>query len=90
MFSLDQMKQFILVSGSAPDQGTKELSSSLYNTPHMGESILSPDPSTFYDHLIITMVDVSLSGAWLLIISPSGAEYSIHIDSWFSSSEKKP
>ena len=30
--SLDQVNQFILASESIPDQGTKELSSSLYNT----------------------------------------------------------
>ena len=75
------MKQFILASGSVPDQGTKESYSSLYNPPHRGESIFSPYPSTFYDHLIATIVDVSLSGAMLLIIAPSGSEYSIRIDS---------
>ena len=89
-FTLDQVKQFILASGYVPEQGTKELPSSLYNPPHRGESIFSPEPYNFYYHLIITMVDVSPSGAMLLIISPSGAESSIRIDSCFSSSEKKP
>ena len=58
--------------------------------PHRGESILSPYPSTLSDHLTTNIVDVSPSGAWLLIIAPYGAGYSIHIDSFFSSSEKKP
>ena len=71
LFSLDQVKQFILASGSVPDQGTKESSSSLYNPPHRGKSISSLDPYTLSDHLTTTIVDVSSSGAWLLIISPS-------------------
>ena len=49
-FTLDQVKQFILESGSVPDQGTKESSSSLYNPPHRGKSISSPNPSTLSDH----------------------------------------
>ena len=61
------------VDGSVPDQGTKESSSSLYNPLHRGESILSPDPSTLSDYLTTTIVDVSHSGAWLLILAPSGA-----------------
>ena len=73
LFSLDQVKQFILEYVSVPDEGTKESSSSLYNLPHRGEYILSPDPSTFYDHLTTTMVDVPLSGYCLLIVAPSGA-----------------
>ena len=51
LFSLDQVKQFILASESVPDQVTKEFSSSLYNPPHRGESISSPDASTLSDHL---------------------------------------
>ena len=90
LFSFDQVKQFILASGSVPDQGTKDLSSSLYNTPHRGESISSQDPSTLYDHLATTIADVSPSGAWLLILAPSGAESSVRIDSCFYSSDKKP
>ena len=90
LFSLEKVKQFILAYGSITDQGTKESSSSLYNPPHRGEYILSPDPYTFSDHLTTTIVDVPPSGAWLLIISPSGAEYYICIDSCLSSSEKKP
>ena len=88
--SFDQLKQFFLASGSVPDQGTKASSSSLYNPPHRGESMSSPDPSTSSYHLTTTIVDVSPSGAWLLILAPSGAEYSIRVDSFLSSSEKKP
>ena len=87
--SLDQMKQFIWASGSVPDQGIISVSS-LYNPPHRGESISSPDPSTLSDHLTTTIVDVSPSGAWLLILAPPGAKSSVCIDSWFSYSEKKP
>ena len=76
-----KVNQFILESGSVPDQGTKESSSSLYNPLHRGEYILYPYPSTLSDHLTTTMVDVPPSGVWLPIISPSGAEYSIRIDS---------
>ena len=90
LFTLDQVKQFILASVSFPDQGTRESSSSLYNPPHRGESILSPDPFTLSDYLTNTIVYISPSGAWLLIIAPSGAESSIRIGSCFSSSEKKP
>ena len=85
LFYLDQVKQPILASGSVTDQGTKEWSSYLYNRPHRGEYILYPDPSTLSDHLITTIVDLSTSGAWLLIIVPSGAKSSICIDSCFSS-----
>ena len=87
--SLDQVKQFILAYGSVTDQKTKELSSSLYNPSHRGGFILSPYPSTFSDHLTTTMVNIPPSGAWLLIIAPFGAKYSILIDSCFSSKEKK-
>ena len=90
LFSFYQMKEFILSSGSIPDQGTNESSSSLYNSSHRGEYILSPDPSNFSDHLITTVVDVTTSGDWLLIIAPYGDESSVRIDSCFSSSEKKP
>ena len=75
------MKQFILAYGSVPGQGTKESSSSLYNPPHRGEYILSPDPSKFSDYLTATIVYVPPSRAWLVIIAPSGAEYCIHVDS---------
>ena len=88
-FCLDQVKRFILASGSVPDQGTISFSS-LYNPPHRGESISSPDPSTLSDHLTTIILDVSPSGAWLLILAPSGAESSVCIDSCFSSSENKP
>ena len=89
-FYLDQVKQFILASGSVPDQGTKEYSSSLYNPPHRDESILSPVPSTFSDHLITNIVDVYSSRYWLLIIASSGAKSYIGVYSCLSSSEKKP
>ena len=87
--SLDQAKQLILASGSVPEKGTKGFPSSLYNPSHRGESILSLDPSTLSDHLTTTMVYSTPSGAWLLIIYPTGAKSSIRIDSWFYSSEKK-
>ena len=88
-YSLDQVKQFILGSGSFSDKGSRESSSSLYNKPYRGESILYPETNTFPENLTTTMVDVPPPGSWLLIIYPSGAEYSIRIDSCFSSSEKK-
>ena len=81
--SLDQVKQFILECGSDPEQVTNVSSSSLHNLPHRGPSIFSPDPPTLYNHFTATMVDVTTSGAWLLIISPSGSESSICIDSCF-------
>ena len=87
--SLDQVNQLILAYGSVPDQGIISFSS-FYNPPHRGESISSPDPSTLSNYLITTIVDVSPSGAWLLILDPSGAESSVCVDSCFSSSEKKP
>ena len=80
---LDQVKQFILESGSVPDQGTISFSY-FCNPPHRGESISSPDPSTLSDHLTTTIVYVSPSGSWLLILDPSGAESSVCIDSCFS------
>ena len=83
------MKQFILASGSVPYQVTISVSS-FYNPPHRGESISFPEPSTFSDHFTTTIVDVSPSGAWLIIIAPYGAKSSVCIDSCFSSSEKKP
>ena len=86
LFSLDQLKPFILKYGSVPEQVTKESSSSLYNLLHRGEYILSPYPSSFSDHLITDVVDVPPSGAWFLIISPSGAESYICIDSRLYSS----
>ena len=90
LISFHQVKQFILASGYVTDQGTKESSSSLYNTPHRGEYILYPDPYNFSDYLINNMVDFPSSGAWLVTIDTSRAESYIRIDSWFSSSEKKP
>ena len=69
LFTLYQVKQFILASGSVPDHGTKEPSSSWYNPTHRGESILSPDPSTFSDHLTITIVDVGGSSSTSVYIS---------------------
>ena len=78
--SLEQVNPFILASGSIPDQGNNEFSSSLYNPLHRGESMLSLDPYTLSDHLTTTMVDIHPYGAWLLVIAPSGAEFSICID----------
>ena len=90
LFSLDQVKRFILVYGSIPGQKNNVLFSSLYHPPYSGESILSPDPSNFSDRLTTNMVDVSHSGPMLLIIAPSGAKSSIRVNSCFSSSENKP
>ena len=57
----------------------------MYITPHSGPSILTLVPFIASDHFITTMVDISTYGAWLIIIAPSGAESSIHIDSCLSS-----
>ena len=54
--SLDQVNQFILESGSIPDQGTRKSSSSSYNQSHRSEYIFPPYLSTFYEHLITTIV----------------------------------
>ena len=90
LFSLDQVKKFILAYGYVTYQETKESSSSLYNPPQKGEYILSPYTSNLSDHLTTTILDISHSGAWLLNIAPSGAESSIRIYHCFSSSDKKP
>ena len=89
LLSLDQVKQFILAYGSVPYHGTKESSSSLYNPPHRGKYISSPNPSTVYEHLTTNIVYVSPYGSWLLILAPSGDKSSVCIDSCLSSSEKK-
>ena len=68
---MDQVKEFILASGSFPDQGIIDSLSSLYNPPHCGTSTLTLGPYIASDHLITTIID----------IAPSGAESSIHIDS---------
>ena len=88
--SLYQVKEFILASGYVPDHGIIDPWYSLYNKPHSGPSTLTLGPFIASDHFITTMVDIAPSGAWLLTIAPSGAEYSICLDSCFSSSEKKP
>ena len=90
LFSLEQVEQLILSYGYVPDQGTKELSSSLYNPPHRVEYIFPPEPSTFSDQLITRILDVSPYGAWLVIIAHYGIESFICIDSCFSYSEEKP
>ena len=87
---LDQVKQFILVSGCVLYEGSKESSSSLFNLMHRGEYILSPDPSAFSDHLVTTIVDVPPFGAWLIFIATSGSKSSFRIDYLFYSLEKKP
>ena len=89
-FSLDQVRKFIMSSGSVPDQGTKVSFSSFYNPPHRGESILFPDLSNLSYYLITTIVDVPPSGDWLVIFAPYGDKSSIRIDSCFSSSYMKP
>ena len=86
---MDQVKQFILAYVSVPEKSTKELSSSLYNPLQSVASIFYTYPSTLYENFTKTTVDVPPSGAWLLIISPSGDDSSICIYSCFSSLEKK-
>ena len=88
--SLDKLKELILASGFVPDQGIIDPWSSFYNPPHSGPFTLTLGPFIASDNIITTMVDIDPSGAWLLIIAPSGAESSIYLDSLFSSSEKKP
>ena len=36
--------------------------------------ILSPDPSTFYDHFTTTIVDIDPYISWLLIIDPYASQ----------------
>ena len=86
---LDQVKPLILAYGSIPDQVTIYQSYSLYNLPHSGPYNLTLSTSTSYDHFTTTMVDISLSGAWLIIVAPSLPEYHIYVYSCFYSSEKK-
>ena len=63
------MKQLILAYGSILDQGTKEFSSSLYNSLHKGESVLSPDPSTLSEYFTTTMADIlPLNLGFLLLL----------------------
>ena len=78
---MDQVKQFILESGSVPDQQTIYLSSSLYKLPHIVSSILSPTPSNFSDHLTTAIVDIAPSRVWLVIVALSGVKDSICADS---------
>ena len=63
LLSLDQVKQFILTSGSVPDQGIIYSLSSLYNPPHCGPSTLTLGYFIAYDRFIITMIDIAPSGA---------------------------
>ena len=84
------MKEFILESGSIPDQGIIDPWYSLYNTPHSVPSTLTLGPFIASDHFITTMVDFDPFGSWLLIIAPPGVESSIRIYSCFSYSDKKP
>ena len=86
----DQVKEFILASRSDPDQVILYPLSSLYKPPHSVPFTLTLGPFIAYDHSITTMVNITPSRAWLLFLAPSGAESSIHMDSCFSSSEKKP
>ena len=87
---IDQVKEFILAYGSVPDQGIINPWSSLYNPSHSGPYTLTIGPFIASEHFITTVADISPYGSWFLILYPSGAEYSICIDSCFSSSEKKP
>ena len=71
--SLDQVNQFSLAYVSVPEQVTIDPLSSFYNPPHSGPSTLALGPFIASDHFITAMVDIAPSGAWLIIISPSGA-----------------
>ena len=68
--SMGQLKQLILAPGYITDQGTIDLSSYFYDTPHTAASILSTIPSTFSDHFTTTMVYIPPSGFWILIFLP--------------------
>ena len=87
--SLDQVKEFILAYGSVTDQLIINPWSSLYNPPHSVPYTLTLGLFIASDHFITTMVNISTSGSWLLILAPSGSEYYICLDSCFSSSENK-
>ena len=58
---MDQLKVFVLGSGSVPYQVTIYVSFFLYDPPYRVVYILYPDSLTAYDHLIITMVHVYIS-----------------------------
>ena len=75
------MKELILESGSIPEQGIINPLSSLYNPPHSGTSTLTIVPFIASEHFITTMIDIAPSEAWLFIIAPSGAKYSIYLES---------
>ena len=77
--SLNQVKQFSLVSGSVTEQGNIYPRSSWYNIPHRGPSTLTLGPFIISDHFITTLVGIYTSRDLLLIIDPYEAEPSIYI-----------
>ena len=60
--------------------------------PHKGGFISSPYPSPTSDHFSTNMVCLNISPFLygLFVIAYSGAKLTIHVDSCFSPSEKKP
>ena len=88
--SVDQAKESILASGSVTNQGIIDPLSSLYNPPNCGPSTITLGYFIASNHFITTMVNIAPSGAWLIILAPSGSESSIRIDYSFFYSEKKP
>ena len=87
---MEQVKPFILSHVSVSEKFTIYLSSSFYNLPHIGASILSPVTYAFSDHLTTTMVDISPYVYFLFIFPPYVAEPSVCLEYCFSYSEKTP
>ena len=67
---MEQVEQFILESGSVPEQVTIVLYYYLCILPYTGASILYPGLSTFSYHFTNTMVDISYYRFWILIVDP--------------------
>ena len=69
--SLEQVKQFILTSGSIPDQGIIHPSYFLYFITQSEPYNLFNGPFISYDHFTMTTIfgDIAPYGAWLLIVA---------------------
>ena len=61
--SVDQVKEFVLESGSVPDQEIIGSLSSLYNPPHCGPSTLTLCPFIEPEHFITAIVNIAPSGS---------------------------
>ena len=85
------MNQFISEYGSVLEKLAIDLYSSLYSPTHKRASILYPITSNFFENFTTTAVFVyiSPSGDCLPIVDPSGAGYSITVESCFYSPLKK-